>query len=129
MNDMRTNALSVANYFIDLANRDGKEIGLLGLMLRVYITHGFSLALYNKGLLDPQYDTVEAWNFGPCIPSVYYSFVNSGRKNFGARPIKAKEVMLKLDEKQQTTPVLENKETKKAAETIWRQYIEPRKTL
>lgn len=46
---MKDNALSVANYFIDLANKENKPITQLGLMKRVYIAHGFSLAI-NKNL-------------------------------------------------------------------------------
>lgn len=42
---MRTNALSVANYFIELAQNEKKDIHLLGLVKRVYIAHGFALAL------------------------------------------------------------------------------------
>lgn len=42
--NMETNALSVANYFVELSNRDGIDLHLLGLVKRVYIAHGFSLA-------------------------------------------------------------------------------------
>ena len=38
-NNMKANALSVANYFIDLAQKDNKLIHLLGLVKRVYIAH------------------------------------------------------------------------------------------
>ena len=41
---METNALSVANYFVELSKRDGVDLHLLGLVKRVYIAHGFSLA-------------------------------------------------------------------------------------
>ena len=42
--NMETNALSVANYFVELSKRDGVDLHLLGLVKRVYIAHGFSLA-------------------------------------------------------------------------------------
>ena len=71
---MKANALSVANYFIDLAQKDNKLIHLLGLVKRVYIAHGLALAYRHKGLLDPRFDKVEAWKYGPVIPSVYHSF-------------------------------------------------------
>lgn len=66
---MKTNALSVANYFIELAHKEGKPIHLLGLVKRVYIAHGFALALLHRGLLDPRFDKVEAWRYGAVIPS------------------------------------------------------------
>ena len=52
---MKDNALSVANYFIDLANKENKPITQLGLMKRVYIAHGFSLAINKKSLLDSKH--------------------------------------------------------------------------
>ena len=64
---MKDNALSVANYFIELANKDHKDIKLLGLIKRVYIAHGFSLAIFHKPLLDNRFDKVEAWKYGPVM--------------------------------------------------------------
>lgn len=71
---MRPNALSVANYFVKLAKNDSSEIKLLGLVKRVYIAHGFYLAIFDKSFLDDRFDKVEAWKYGPVIPSVYHSF-------------------------------------------------------
>jgi uncharacterized phage-associated protein len=70
---MKTNALSVANYLVDLS-KEGERFHLIGLIKRVYIVHGFSLALYNKPAIDDRFDCVEAWKYGPVIPSVYHSF-------------------------------------------------------
>ena len=70
---MKTNALSVANYLIDLS-KESNPLYLLGLIKRVYIVHGFSLALYGKPAIDNRFDCVEAWKYGPVIPSVYHSF-------------------------------------------------------
>ena len=50
---MKDNALAVANYFVELAQKESKPITLLGLVKRVYIAHGFSLAIFHKSLLDP----------------------------------------------------------------------------
>lgn len=82
---MNMNALSVANYFIELAHKEGRHITQLGLMKRVYIAHGFSLALNYQSLLDPRFDKVEAWRYGPVIPSVYHSF-----KQYKASPYHGK---------------------------------------
>jgi uncharacterized phage-associated protein len=56
---MKTNALSVANYLIDSSMGDAC-LHLLGLVKRVYIVHGFSLALYDKSAIDDRFDCVEA---------------------------------------------------------------------
>lgn len=71
---METNAISVANSLIRLAKEEGKPLTLLALMKLVYFAHGFSLAIHGRGLLDPRFDRVEAWRYGPVIPSVYHSF-------------------------------------------------------
>ena len=82
---MKDNALSMANYFIELAQKDGHEIRPLRLMKLVYIAHGFMLAMLDRSVLNPRFDRVEAWKYGPVIPSVYHSF-----KGYGASPITGK---------------------------------------
>lgn len=118
---METNALSVANYFIELSIRDGNPIRLLGLVKRVYIAHGFALALLGHGLLDPRFDRVEAWKYGPVIPSVYHSF-----KQHKAEPIKDKTVVLKWnDQTHKETfeyPTLSDPEEKDVVEMVWKRY-------
>ena len=120
---MRTNALAVANYFIDLSLRDNKPIKLLGLIKRVYIAHGFALALLDHGLLDPRFDKVEAWKYGPVIPSVYHSF-----KQYKAEPIKEHTTVMEWDERigepKFETPVLNSKEDKKVVEIVWKRYAD-----
>lgn len=118
---MKDNALSVANYFVELAQRDGKEIRLLGLMKRVYIAHGFSLALQDKGLLDPRFDRVEAWKLGPVIPSVYHSF-----KQYKNNPITQKTEVMEWSEIDNApifvTPQLADEYARKIVEMVWRRY-------
>lgn len=118
---MKTNALAVANYFIDLSIRDNKPIHLLGLIKRVYIAHGFSLALLNHGLLDPRFDKVEAWKYGPVIPSVYHSF-----KQYKAEAIKEHTSILyqKGDETPNfEEPVLTDDKSKMIVEMVWKRYL------
>lgn len=50
---MRTNAISIANYFIDKANenREGRHpFTLLRLVKYVYIAYGFGMAILDKKL-------------------------------------------------------------------------------
>lgn len=118
---MKTNALSVANYFIDLAKEDNTPVHLLGLVKRVYIAHGFALALLGHGLLDRRFDKVEAWKYGPVIPSVYHSF-----KQYKAMPITEKTVVMEWDEKKGeprfTTPVLTDKGSREVVSIVWKRY-------
>lgn len=119
---MKTNALSVANYFIELANKDGKPLYLLGLVKRVYIAHGFALALLHRGLINERFDKVEAWKYGPVIPSVYHSF-----KQYRAKEITEKTIVMEWDEKNMCpifeTPNLTDKDEKRVVEMVWKRYI------
>lgn len=119
---MKDNALAVANYFVELAKNEGKPITLLGLVKRVYIAHGFSLAITNKSLLDPRFDVVEAWKYGPVIPSVYHSF-----KRYKAEPITEKTFVVSWDEKEAKyhteIPELRDEDSREAVRAVWSRYM------
>ena len=68
-------ALLIANYFIDAALKDGQPISHLKLQKLLYFAHGFALAAEDMPLLD---ETVEAWRYGPVVPSVYQQFKANG---------------------------------------------------
>ncbi|MFM9978770.1 MAG: Panacea domain-containing protein [Sphingomonadaceae bacterium] len=76
---MAYHAATVANRFIELAEKDGgRRLTPMQLIKLAYIAHGFSLAIKNRPLLD---EPVEAWRYGPVIPSLYQklkSFGNGG---------------------------------------------------
>lgn len=118
---MKTNAISVANYIVELAKKDNTELHLLGLVKRVYIAHGFSLALYYRSLLDDRFDKVEAWRYGPVIPSVYHSF-----KQFKSAPITDFAQNMRWDEKSRTevwyTPTVTDDQDKAVIEAVWKRY-------
>ena len=118
---MKTNAIAVANYFVDLSKKYKVPIHLLGLVKRVYIAHGLALAYRHKGMIDPRFDKVEAWKYGPVIPSVYHSFKQN--KN---NAITEKVSNLILDDKgnaEWVTPTLTNNEDKAIAEAVWKRYV------
>jgi uncharacterized phage-associated protein len=117
---MNTNAISVANYFIDLAKRDGVKLKQYGLMKRVYITHGLSLACLDRSAFDERFDWVEAWQHGPVIPSVYHTFKHNGNNE-----ITEKGCILDYDgagESIITIPELLDKGIKQIADAVWEGY-------
>lgn len=69
-------ARAVANEFIRLAEEDGRNFTPLQIIKLAYIAHGWMLALYHRPLID---DRIEAWKYGPVIPSLYHDL-----KQFGA---------------------------------------------
>lgn len=112
---MKTNALAVANYFIDIPD---SKLTPLKLMKLVYIAHGFSLAMLDKPMIDYRFDKVEAWKYGPVIPSVYWSF-----KQYGNGIIKEKTKMwADEDGEEQTTPMLQDEYEKAVCDFVWHMY-------
>lgn len=80
---MNNDAIAIANYFVDKSKSDSKApypLTLLRLVKYVYIAYGFALSILNKSIIDKRFDKVEAWKYGPVIPSVYHSFKHNGNE-------------------------------------------------
>jgi uncharacterized phage-associated protein len=69
-------AATVANRFIELAEQQNRRLTPMQLIKLTYIAHGFSLAINRRPLIK---QPVEAWRYGPVIPSLYRRM-----KSFGA---------------------------------------------
>ena len=77
------NAITIANYFIDKGIQENKPIDQMKVQKLVYFAHGWYLAIANKPLLN---EVIEAWRFGPVIPSLYQVLKHSGNQPI-AQPI------------------------------------------
>lgn len=76
------NSITIANRFLELADEQGAKLTPMQLIKMVYIAHGFSLAIFKRPLID---ETVEAWRYGPVIPSLYQKL-----KSYGSGKVSAK---------------------------------------
>ncbi len=61
----------IANFFLHKASQNNKKLDVLKLVKLCYLGYGWVLSILSKRLIV---EHVEAWQFGPVIPSVYYSF-------------------------------------------------------
>ena len=70
MNDL--SAVDVANELIRVAHEMGKSISNMKLQKLLYLAQGIHLAMKNDTPLFK--DSIEAWKYGPVVPSTYHKF-------------------------------------------------------
>ncbi len=119
---MKDSALSVANYFVQKSLEGDESLKPLKLMKLVYIAHGFMLAMLDRSVFNPKFDKVEAWKYGPVVPSVYHSF-----KSFRNQPIDKKTVIAKSEDSINFTfeePMLIDEEAIVVCNMVWKRYKE-----
>lgn len=76
-----TSASGAANFLLE---RDGDTITNMKLNKLLYIAHGLTLATINRPLLNQEYyEYVEAWKYGPVIPSIYHELRQFGKDCIG----------------------------------------------
>lgn len=121
---MRNDAIAIANYFVEKANQDTHAphpLTLLRLVKYVYIAYGFAMAVLDRVIIDKRFDTVQAWKYGPVIPSVYHSF-----KHNGNNPITRKSEIAVREGADGTldfsTPEVEDKDIMMVLDFVWDRY-------
>ena len=70
---------AVANEFLERSGRDSQLLTPMQLLKLVYITHGWHLAVTKVPLFE---EPVQAWKYGPVVPSLFHEF-----KVYGGKPI------------------------------------------
>lgn len=69
----------IANYLLSLARSDKKNLTVIQVIKLTYFVYAWYLALHKKKLFG---EKIQAWQYGPVIPSLYHEF-----KRFGRNPI------------------------------------------
>ena len=72
---MAYDSKAVANRFLELATANGQTLSPMKLLKLLYFAHGWYLAITGKPLLD---EAIEAWNYGPVVPTIYHEFKRFG---------------------------------------------------
>ena len=102
----------IANFFLSKKNH---KISNLALNKLVYITEGFSLAKHRKDLFA---EDIEAWTYGPVIPSLYHEF-----KFYGSNPIKSfSNVFFEGSKKKYPTINKNDKDLQNILDIVWGCY-------
>ena len=110
---MPHSALSVANKFLEIAENNGEIITPLKLQKLIYFAHGWSFAILDKPLIN---EFIEAWRYGPVIPSVYHEF-----KQFGNNPISIPAIEIE-DGSPRNVPVPTDIDTTLLLNRVWEVY-------
>lgn len=77
---MSVSAETVANRFLQIARRNGRNLSNMQLQKLVYIAHGYTLAI--DGVDNPLiYNDVRAWQYGPVFPKLYKKLRKYGSGN------------------------------------------------
>jgi uncharacterized phage-associated protein len=92
-------AAQVANEFIRRAKSEGIVVDPLKLQKLVYLAHGWHLAFLDAPLIK---EGVEAWRYGPVVPSLYRQF-----RHLGVSPITAEAPLPSSDIEQISQPSLD----------------------
>ena len=108
----KTNYMIMAYKVLDIANKlllraknneSGDLMSNMKLQKMLYYQQGFHLAYFGTPLFD---EDIEAWMYGPVVPSVYSHYKNCGRQ--GIMPETEEE--LPLDKKEEHIPKLLGKQ-------------------
>lgn len=85
--EMAYEAKAVANYFLDFGS--SSALNPMKIQKLVYFAHGWHLAIHSgEPLID---EAVQAWTYGPVIPSLYHEF-----KKYGSGPITSPALSMEL---------------------------------
>jgi uncharacterized phage-associated protein len=109
----------IANYFLSKAKKDGiKDMTPMKLIKLVYFSYAWYLAIFERKLFT---ERVEAWRYGPVVPSIYHEF-----KRFGNSPIQQYSIDFELtkenDEMSYPAISKDDEDTLKVVGAIWETY-------
>ena len=82
-------ALDVAQYIINETLNKGYPVSNLKLQKMLYFVQGVMLVNYGRPAFE---DRIEAWQYGPVVPEVYFAY-----SSYGATPILLQYDKINLD--------------------------------
>lgn len=113
---MAYDAKAIANRFLDIAEKEGVSITPMKLQKLIFFAHGWNYGLYDEPLIV---DPIQAWRFGPVIPSVYHEFKHVGS---GAIADRATEFDLENFELVEPSVPEEDERSMNLIARVWKTY-------
>lgn len=104
---------AVANFFLKIAQKEGRSLTPLKLIKLVCIAYGWALVTLDQALFREQ---IEAWDFGPVVPSLYHEF-----KIYRKSPIDRQAFEYDF-EGNSTVPDVKDLEVKAVLTKVWEMY-------
>jgi len=104
----------IANYLLYKAHQDGVAITPMKLIKLVYIAYGWYLVREGKRLFA---DKIEAWRYGPVVPSLYHEF-----KRFGSNPVDTFAVEFSVGTSETSFPIAKDQNVLMVVNAVWQFY-------
>ena len=106
---------NVANFFLSKAKEENTHLTQLKLMKISYFAYGWVLATLHKKLFEEE---IEAWRFGPVIPSLYHEF-----KHYKYNAINAFSTSFDFENGKETIPQIDKSDKSSVIlEKVWDIY-------
>lgn len=104
----------IANFFLEYAKKEEKQLTQLKLMKLVYIAYGWYLAITHEKLFE---ESIAAWKHGPVIESLYHEF-----KHFKKKAIDSNSITFDLDTGSTIFPSVKDSKIIEVLEIVWNGY-------
>ena len=107
----------IANYFLWIAEKENiKDVTPMKLIKLVYFGYAWCYAVFDRKLFN---ERVEAWLYGPVIPSIYHEF-----KRFGSLPISSYAIDFSLETEELSYPIVkgDDKDALQILNAVWEVY-------
>ena len=105
----------IANYFLERGRLEGVPISPLKLLKLVYIAYGWFIAITKGKRLFTE--TIEAWEHGPVVPTLYHEF-----KHYGRNPITEYSEEYDPEMENFTIPRVTDDDTLVVLSKVWAAY-------
>lgn len=113
---MRYDVRGVANFVLDLAEKDGLSVTNLTINKVVFFLHAYFLVRFGRPLVSAK---VEAWDYGPVFRELYREF-----KTFGDQPIVGRAHRINPEHGRREICQCEfSEDEKRFLERLGRQYV------